>query len=187
MNIFYLHEDPIQNVKWHIDKHIVKMATEYCQLLSTAHRVLDGESYYDKTKNNRKIQRWRLPDDREDILMKASHVNHPSNIWVRESSSNYMKLWKIYMSCLAEYTHRYGKIHGAGKASMILMRPPTNIKDIGETEIPQAMPEYCKVSGDAIAGYRNYYINEKKNFASWKNRTKPKWFYDKWSRNYGNV
>ena len=70
---------------------------------------------------------------------------------------------------------------------MILMRPPTNIKDIGETEIPQAMPEYCKVSGDAIAGYRNYYINEKKNFASWKNRTKPKWFYDKWSRNYGNV
>ncbi len=71
MNIFYLHEDPIQNVKWHIDKHIVKMATEYCQLLSTAHRVLDGELYYDRTKNNRKIQRWRLPDDRPIKYMGA--------------------------------------------------------------------------------------------------------------------
>ena len=42
MNIFYLHEDPIQNIKWHVDKHVVKMATEYAQLLSTAHRFLDG-------------------------------------------------------------------------------------------------------------------------------------------------
>ena len=152
------------------------MATEYCQLLSTAHRVLDGKSYYGRTKNNRKIKRWLLSDDREDILMKASHVNHPSNIWVRESKSNYMKLYKIYMSCLAEYTHRYGKIHGSGRASMLLMRSPTNIKDIGETEIPQAMPEYCKVSGDAIAGYRNYYINEKAYFANWKSREIPIWF-----------
>ena len=45
MNIFYLHEDPIQNAKWHVDKHVVKMVTEYAQLLSTAHRVLDGEMY----------------------------------------------------------------------------------------------------------------------------------------------
>ena len=45
MNIFYLHEDPIQNAKWHIDKHIVKMPIEYAQLMSTAHRMLDGEMY----------------------------------------------------------------------------------------------------------------------------------------------
>ena len=109
MNIFYLHEDPIQNAKWHVDKHIVKMATEYCQLLSTAHRVLDGEIYLGKTKNNRNIKRWLLQDEREGLLMKASHVNHPSNIWARETSSNYMYLWKIYMATLAEYTHRYGK------------------------------------------------------------------------------
>ena len=50
MNIFYLHKDPIQNVKWHVDKHVVKMATEYAQLLSTAHRVIDGELYEGRTK-----------------------------------------------------------------------------------------------------------------------------------------
>ena len=53
MNIFYLHEDPIQNIKWHVDKHVVKMATEYAQLLSTAHRYLDGDMYIDKTANGR--------------------------------------------------------------------------------------------------------------------------------------
>ena len=78
MNIFYLHEDPVQNAMWHIDKHIVKMPIEYGQLLSTAHRILDGWEYLDKTKNGRRIKRWRLFDEREDLLYKASHVNHPS-------------------------------------------------------------------------------------------------------------
>ena len=45
VNIFYLHEDPVQNAKWHIDKHIVKMPIEYAQLMSTAHRMLDGHMY----------------------------------------------------------------------------------------------------------------------------------------------
>ena len=107
MNIFYLHEDPIQNVKWHVDKHVVKMATEYAQLLSTAHRFLDGELYEDRTKNNHRIKRWKLPDERESILYKASHVNHPCNVWVRESKSNYRLMYQIYMACLAEYAYRY--------------------------------------------------------------------------------
>ena len=55
MNIFYLHEDPIQNAKWHVDKHVVKMVTEYAQLLSTAHRILDGTEYEGRTANNRRI------------------------------------------------------------------------------------------------------------------------------------
>ena len=179
MNIFYLHEDPIQNAKWHIDKHIVKMATEYCQLLSTAHRVLDGEMYLGKTKNNRNIKRWLLQDEREGLLMKASHVNHPSNIWVRETSSNYMYLWKIYMATLAEYTHRYGKRHGSGRASLSLMRPPKNIKQGKCTTLPQCMPDNCKVLGDPIQAYKNYYINEKYYFANWKSREIPEWFKEK--------
>jgi len=41
------------------------------------------------------------------------------------------------------------------------------------------MPEYCKVTGNPIQAYKNYYINEKKGFANWKNRTRPEW--------YGNI
>ena len=176
MNIFYLHEDPIQNIKWHVDKHVVKMATEYAQLLSTAHRYLDGDMYIDKTANGRNIKRWKLSDDRESVLYKASHVNHPCNVWVRESKSNYRLMYRIYVACLAEYTYRYGKIHGASKPSLHLLRTPNNIKDIGLTQLPQAMPEECKVKNDPIQGYKNYYINYKNGFANWKNRTKPEWY-----------
>ena len=135
MNIFYLHENPIQNAKWHIDKHIVKMPIEYAQLMSTAHRILDGDMYWDRTANNRRIKRWRLNDAREDILYKASHINHPSAVWVRESKSNYFKMYQLYMATLAEFTNRYGKIHGASKPSIALMRAPNNIPLKKETPL----------------------------------------------------
>ena len=176
MNIFYLHENPIQNAKWHIDKHIVKMPIEYAQLLSTAHRLLDGEMYLGKTANGRNIKRWRLDDEREDILYKASHINHPSAIWVRESIENYYQMFKLYMATLEEFTNSYGKIHGASKPSVFLMRPPLNIPCVKKTEIPQCMPDYCKVKGNPIKAYRNYYINEKESFATWKNKEIPQWF-----------
>ena len=49
MNFFYLDEDPWTSIEYHCDKHIVKMPTEYKQMLCTAHRVLDGEMYIDNT------------------------------------------------------------------------------------------------------------------------------------------
>ena len=45
MNIFYLHRDVDTCAEMHNDKHVVKMILEYAQLLSTAHRVLDGEEH----------------------------------------------------------------------------------------------------------------------------------------------
>ena len=179
MNIFYLHEDPIQNAKWHIDKHIVKMPIEYAQLMSTAHRLLDGEMYIGKTAIGRNIKRWRLHDEREDILYKASHINHPSAIWVRESIENYFQMYKLYMAVLSEFTNRYGKIHGSSKTSIALIRPPSNIPMVKGTQLPQCMPEICKVKNNPILAYRNYYIVEKNSFASWKNREIPEWFQTK--------
>ena len=59
----------IQCARWHVDKHIVKMITEYCQPVYH-HRILDGQMYYGKTKNGRNIKRWMLPDYRENVLFK---------------------------------------------------------------------------------------------------------------------
>jgi hypothetical protein len=50
----------------HLDKHVVKMIIEYAQLMSTAHRFLDGEEYIDLTANGRRIKRWRMNDDLEN-------------------------------------------------------------------------------------------------------------------------
>ena len=45
MNIFYLDPDPIACAEQHCDAHASKMCVEYAQLLSTAHRVVDGDYY----------------------------------------------------------------------------------------------------------------------------------------------
>ena len=55
MNIFYLHKDTKTCAEMHLDKHVVKMLIEYAQLMSTAHRVLDGVKYIGKSKTGRKV------------------------------------------------------------------------------------------------------------------------------------
>ena len=67
MNIFYLDNDVAKCAEMHCDKHVVKMISEYAQLMSTAHRMLDGEEYIDKTANGRKIKRWRMKDNDYEI------------------------------------------------------------------------------------------------------------------------
>ena len=47
MNIFAVSNDPKQSAEWMVDKHVVKMILETAQLLSTAHRILDGTEYID--------------------------------------------------------------------------------------------------------------------------------------------
>ena len=179
MNIFYLHHDPETCVKMHNDKHVVKMIIEYAQLMSTAHRVLDGDEYYGYTANNRRIKRWKHPSEKmEENLMKASHVNHPSNKWLRLSSQNYDWLFKLWRELLLEYTHRYGKTHKCAERYAYLARPPKNIPDVPFTEPTQAMPEDVKRGDSAIIAYRNYYIFHKNSMAKWTNRPVPKWWYD---------
>jgi hypothetical protein len=152
------------------------MTLEYGQLMSTAHRVLDGQPYYGKTKNNRNIQRWLLPDSREEIVWKASHFNHPSGIWVRQSADHYTWLYSLWLEMLSEYTHRYGKKHAAERMKPVFSTLPKNIPHAGWlSEPPPAMPDEYKVS-DTIISYRNYYQGDKKSFASWKKRDTPSWF-----------
>ena len=42
MNIFYTDSDPVKAAQSLVDRHVIKMILETCQLLCTAHRVLDG-------------------------------------------------------------------------------------------------------------------------------------------------
>ena len=176
MNIFYLSNNPAECARQHVDKHVVKMILEYGQLMSTAHRVLDGQPYYGKTKNDRNIARWHLPDSREEIVWKASHFNHPSNIWVRQSSNHYKWLHSLWLELLSEYTYRYSKKHSAERMKEIFSQLPKNIPQRGWLSDPTpAMPDGYKTPS-SIQSYRNFYIGDKKSFASWKNRDTTTWF-----------
>ena len=176
MNIFYLHEETKECAKQHLDKHVVKMILEYAQLLSTAHRLLDGYEYEGKSISGRKAMRWKLNDVREDNLYMASHMKHPSGIWCRETSDNYLWLYNLWRDLMKEYTFRYGKHHVAERLIPFLDNLPKNIKFGALTPMPQCMPEQYKVD-DSIQAYKNYYIGDKQRFAVWTNRPIPEWYF----------
>jgi hypothetical protein len=185
MNIFFLDKCTQTCAEMHLDKHVVKMILEYAQLLSTAHRILDGSEYIDKTANGRNIKRWKLEDkELEPLLFKASHINHPSAKWVRESKANYRWLASLLCNLCLEYTHRYKKVHSverSGLAEVLRNNFPQNFPhhktgDLLRTDPPPAMPDECKIKGDSIASYKKYYIEKKAHFARWTNREVPKWF-----------
>lgn len=186
MNVFYLDQDPELCAKMHNDKHVVKMCTEYAQLMSTAHRVTDGELWYGRTSNGRRIARYFLPNgEMNEVLYKASHINHPSNQWVRSSEDHYNWLYAMWMNLCQEYTHRYGRVHEAQrKLELYLMMPPVKIDNIGFNEPPPAMKEFpqCIVKGDSIKSYHNYYWEAKRSFCHWTNRETPEW-YQEYERN----
>lgn len=188
MNIFYLDRDPKTCAEMHCDKHVVKMIIEYAQLMSTAHRVLDGEEYYDLTANGRKIKRWRMNDSKyENGLMKASHIHHPSNVWVRQSRQNYMWLNQMWNYLLLEYTHRYGKRHACADRMEVLYAWPENIPDVPFTPPTPAMPDDCKITNNSLASYHKYYIEKKVRFARWTNREIPLWFQNGINTNNANL
>lgn len=182
MNIFALDSDPKQAAEWMVDKHVVKMVLETAQLLSTAHRLLDGTMYIDDSKTSRphgrRVKRWRLPDDREQVLYSATHINHPSAVWCRASGANYYWLYDHFNALLDEYTYRYGKIHKCHSMSHALGLLPENISLKPFTPVTPAMPDEYKVPGDSVESYRNYYRIAKERMHKWTKREAPPWLQE---------
>jgi hypothetical protein len=177
MNIFYLDTNPLRAAEQMVDKHVVKMILETAQLLSTAHRLIDGEEYVGASASGRKARRWRLPDEREDIMYSATHINHPSAVWVRQSNNNYNWLFCHFIGLLNEYTYRYEKQHKCSDPNFIdaLRYPPNNIPVGYFTAPTPAMLDEYKIGVDSLASYRNYYKIGKAHLHSWKKREIPAW------------
>jgi hypothetical protein len=176
MNIFFLDRDVRIAAQYHNNKHVVKMILESAQLLSTAHRVLDGTMSIQTSSTNRKTKNWKLNDQRETILYKVSHLNHPSAIWARSNIDHYRWLYDLFYSLIGEYKYRYeGKYHKCETLLIPLLNCPENIPIVDWQDPPQAMPDDCKTE-DTVEAYRNYYRNHKRRMASWKIRSIPEWY-----------
>jgi len=178
MNIFVLDEKPTTAAQMMCDKHVVKMIVESAQMLSTAHRVLDGKQYIELSAKNRRIKRWKHTSDYvEELLYKASFVGHPCTQWVMENDQNYFWLAEHAYELCREYTRRYSKVHKSQYVlSYLHRRKPMNISTADYvTPFAQAMPEEYRNS-NAVEAYRAYYLGEKTGFAKWKNSKTPNWF-----------
>jgi len=190
MNIFPIEygEDgypcPVKSAQAQCDKHVVKMPTESGQMLSTAHRILDGKlTMRPSVSGKRMVKYWDLFEGRDDLeaemlLYKAVHPKHPSTLWTMESEANYRWHWEHYLTLCQEYTRRYDKFHGAEKILWALRTPPENIPKGPLTKMPLAMlsnPECMK--DDVVESYRLFYQTKQHRFKmTWKNGQVPEWF-----------
>lgn len=158
MNIFYLDEDIAKSAEALCDKHVVKMATETVQIISTAYFLLSGvEGVY-----------------------KPTHKHHPCVKWAAKSFYNFRWLCLYAFELGLEYTERYNKKHLAvekldswlnlNQSSIQLLPFPETCF----TDPPQCMPDKYK-GRYTVQAYRDYYIGEKLTFAKWNFTKKPEW------------
>lgn len=178
MNIFVLDKDPIIAAQLQCDKHVVKMIVESAQMLSTAHRMLDGVQM--RNAKGQLVKKWALTDARDDILYKSVHTAHPCTVWTMQSDMNYLWHYAHFTALCDEYTHRYGKVHATDKLlreELAIM--PSKIKYADMTPFALAMkanPE-CMYKDDAVKSYRAYYQTKQDRFSMvWTKRSIPEWF-----------
>jgi hypothetical protein len=149
VNIFALDINPQLASVYHTDRHIVKMPLETAQMLCTASFISGEKRTY-----------------------KPCFVNHPCNVWARESLDNYYWLAELGIYLCEEYKYRYGREHACLSVIQECYDNVPNILSIGLTKHKLAMPDDCK-NEDSIIAYHKYYNSHKTHLFSWKGRQVP--------------
>ena len=159
MNIFYLSECPVEAARSQCNKHVVKMVLESAQMLCTAHHACPSEA------------------QRPDKFYKQAHLNHPSSIWVRETTENYKWMCVHALALCEEYIHRYGKIHASQCVIEWCANNTPSIPEGPQTKIPLCMPDEFK-DDDSVTAYRRLYNVGKRNSFKcvWTKRQEPDWW-----------
>lgn len=200
MNIFILDKDPVQAAQLQCDKHVVKMVVESAQMLSTAHRLLDGQETRKPSKSGKTMRKYYdlyLGQDdleMETLLMANVHEKHPCTIWSMINTANYDWHWQHLNALCKEYTYRYAtekepyKMHsverinptiGISLLGMLRTHPRNLPKSNQMTPFPLAMksnPE-CMFEGDPVRSYQAFYQTKQERFKmAWTKRSIPEWF-----------
>lgn len=182
MNLFVLSECPVEAAQMQCNAHVTKMTVESAQMLSTAHRMLDGYLEPRPSKSGKRLSKyWVHPNQHlETNLYKAVHHHHPCTVWTMQTSANYEWHYRHFVALAEEFEYRYQKKHGSFVLLQdILKDPPKHITQGPKTDWPLAMgsnPE-CMFYGEAVKSYRAFYQTKQKRFKmEWKCRPIPEWF-----------
>ena len=187
MNIFILHWKQRKAARWHVDKHVIKMLLETCQLLYTAHWVLfypflrECKSAIALSKTQKCLEvpeyMWSAPVTKSgEIGYRPCHIWHPCQKWTRVCSGNYLWLAKLGLELAKEFQVRFKKEHSCEKhIKWLYDNIPLDIKMFPRRVFPIAMYNEYKISKDPIVCYRNYYRKGKINLIQYTGREKPHW------------
>ena len=185
MNIFALSKDPVESAQQMLNKHIVKMPTETCQMLHTNALFMEYTDRYGQEPTLRQLKEYHTLMDSK--LMKPAMLNHPSTIWARQSIHNTLWLYNHGIALCEEYTERYGKEHGSFNRMLqtpiefdadTTLATPVSIAMFDTYRIPNEYGEHCWEY--VIDSYRHYYLEGKWKFAEWPEGKMPDW----WPKNH---
>tara|TARA_B100000963_G_C22616195_1_gene667485 strand:+ start:1622 stop:2251 length:630 start_codon:yes stop_codon:yes gene_type:complete len=181
MNIFALSECPVESAKQMLDKHVVKMPTESCQMLHTNSLYFLFWNCHGREPSLKELKKFHK-ESHYSYMMKPAMLNHPSTIWARQNKANYMWLYNHALALCKEYTYRYGKIHGTEKRILDSFTfdydeselTPVSIAMFDKYRIPNSHGKHCW--DFVIESYRHYYVEGKWKFAEWKKDRMPNWW-----------
>ena len=153
MNIFFTDEDPVVAAQNLDDKRVIKMILESAQMLCTALRLNNAPHL---------------------AKYKSTHINHPSNIWCRETRTNYYWLLNHFKALCDEYTYRYGKIHASAQLYDNLLKgaahiPAGKLTPFANCAARSDMNINFKSVKNPVAAYKCYL------FARWSKDKNPMW------------
>jgi hypothetical protein len=187
VNIFYFHQSPVVSAHIQHDRHIVKMILESCQMLSAAIQSEDDVSRYILRPTYDSIAK-SYPDP---SLYKLTHVNHPSSVWARSGTGEFVWLTIHAHELLAEYRRRFNRAHKCSRLIYLFGAMASRLNEgsgfvtkdwsqfttedgVFRTQIVGCLldlasrhstPPFCGPSqfdnGNVIESYRDYYITEK--------------------------
>ena len=162
MNRFIVDNLPHRIAEALCDQHIVKMPLEEAQMLCTA--LWHHAPSYAAT----------------HALYKPAHQKHPCTLWSQATRANYLWAVSLYNNMLIEYTHRFGKVHGAAKHLNAIINGAMLIPDGPYTRPPQCFGSHDECKTDEywpVNAYRAFYRADKASFARWnKGRSEPEWW-----------
>lgn len=180
MNIFILDIDHQKCAEYHCDKHICKMILESNQILGSiayTARGINKKTEITPEFIQDTFQGFPRKDKLNNILPYGiGFKNHPCTRWAASSRHNYSWLVLLNLELCKEYTKRYKRIHSGEAIAKWYSDNRPVLPILGQTDFVQAMPEDCKVPGDAPAAYRKYYVKHKARFAKWAHSSIPEWF-----------
>jgi hypothetical protein len=191
MNIFALSRCPVESAQQMLDKHVVKMPTETCQMLHTNQLYFIYKGIYGVEPSLKDLKVFHTESNSH--LMKPAMLNHPSTIWARQSAKNFSWLFEHGIALCDEYTHRYGKKHGAKERILMTHfqnETKPNWPHSGLTPVTIAMLDKYRLDEKqysqrnpnwtgwdfVIDSYRHYYLEGKWRFAEWRMDRRPDWF-----------
>ena len=177
MNIFVTSPDPAECAAALADAHVVKMAVETAQILSSAlHRmgITSRSGVGEKEATGLALG---------GCFYKPTHTGHPCVMWAARDPRNFGWLVKHGIFLCAEYSRRFGgKRHGSLDviecAAEVAMRLPGYSSE-HPSAFARVFPDAFDDAIDVHSGYRAYlkakYQSWPESRQRWTNSQRPAW------------